>query len=208
MFNSFNNYYSIIESISKIMNNFANMQFSDLIQIIIAIITFLGIIVSIIITIVTIRKNSMVIKEASRAQIVFYIDYNPACNMYFLIIKNFGKSIGKLLEIKTNPKIDWSIAKFSQDISALTEAKNIMLAPNQKVSSWFDFEDYPDRVFEVEILYESLGEKYVEKYTIDLNYIDNIDWIFPSVKDDCSSDNKAVLYKINNSIRDLTDKFR
>lgn len=181
---------------------------SDWIQIIIAFITFLGIIVSIIITIVTIKKNSKIIKESNRAQIIFYIDYNPACDMYFLIIKNFGKSIGKLLKLQVTPKLDWQKTKFKQDMIPLTEATDILLAPNQKVSSWFDFKEYPDRVFDVVIEYETLNEVYKDNYKIDLNYIGNIDWLTPYALDDHSKDNKAVLYKINNSIRDLTDKFR
>ena len=181
---------------------------ADWIQITIAIITFLGIIVSIIITIVTLRKNSKATIEANRAQIIFYIDYNPACEMYFLIIKNFGKSIGRLIRIDIKQKLDWKKAKFSQEMATLTEAKNILLAPNQKVSSWFDFKDYPDKEFNVEVEYITLDKKYVDKYTIDLNYINNIDWLFPYPIDDHTKDNKAVLYKINNSIRDLTDKFR
>ena len=55
---------------------FTEITTSDWIQIIIAFITFLGIIVSIIITVVTIKKNSKVIRESNRAQIIFYIDYN------------------------------------------------------------------------------------------------------------------------------------
>ena len=187
---------------------FTEITTSDWIQIIIAFITFLGIIVSIIITVVTIKKNSKVIRESNRAQIIFYIDYNPACDMYFLIIKNFGKSIGKLLKLQIAPKLDWQKTKFEQDRIPLTEATDILLAPGQKVSSWFDFKEYPDKVFDVIIEYETLNEVYKDNYKIDLNYISNIDWITPYPLDDHSKDNKAVLYKINNSIRDLTDKFR
>lgn len=187
---------------------FTEITTSDWIQIIIAFITFLGIIVSIIITVVTIKKNSKVIRESNRAQIIFYIDYNPTCDMYFLIIKNFGKSIGKLLKLQIAPKLDWQKTKFEQDRIPLTEATDILLAPGQKVSSWFDFKEYPDKVFDVIIEYETLNEVYKDNYKIDLNYISNIDWLTPYPLDDHSKDNKAVLYKINNSIRDLTDKFR
>ena len=188
--------------------NFNDISLSDWVQIIIAFITFFGIIVSIVITIITMRKNSKTIEEANRAQIIFYIDYNPSCDMYFLIIKNFGNSVGKVIDIDISPKLDWKKTEFNQEIKALTDAKNILLAPNQKVSSWFDFNNYPDKVFNVIIKYSTLNKIYCESYTIDLNYIDNIDWLFPSVIDDHSTNEKAVLYKINNTLRDLTDKFR
>lgn len=184
------------------------MTISDIIQICIAIITFLGIIVSIIISILTLRQNNKIIKESNRAQIVFYIDYNPTCNMYFLIIKNFGNSIGKLISIDINPKLDWNKTNLKQELIPLTEAKDILLAPKQKVSSWFDFKDYPDKKFKVKVKYETLNKIYEDEYSIDLDYINNIDWLTQYSFDDQSKDNKEVLYKINNSIKDLTDKFR
>ena len=184
------------------------ISIGDWIQIAIAGITLLGILVSIVIAIVTRIQNTKAIKEANRAQIIFYIDYNPACDMYFLIIKNFGKSIGKLIKVDIDPKLDWNKSKFSQDVEPLTESTNIMLAPNQKVSSWFEFHDYPDKKFNVKLEYNTMGKVYKEEYCIDLEYIKNVDWITPYPIDDHTKDNKAVLYKINNSIRDLTDKFR
>lgn len=184
------------------------IKISDWIQIGIAFITLVGIISSIVIAVLTLRQNNKIIRESNRANIVFYIDYNPGCNMYFLIIKNFGNSIGKLLSVAITPKLSWDKTKFKQHLVPLTEAKDILLAPNQKVSSWFDFKDYPDKKFSVIVKYETLGKKYVEKYTIDLNYINNIDWLNQYAFDDHTKDYKNVLYKINSSIKDLTDKFR
>lgn len=181
---------------------------SDWIQIIIAGTTFIGIVVSLIISIITLRQNKKIIEYANRAEIIFYIDYNPQINMYFLIIKNFGKSVGKLISLDVTPRLDWKQTKFKQELNPLTDAKDILLAPNQKVSSWFDFNDYPDKKFNVRIKYSSNDKIYEEQYKIDLSYVNNIDWLTQNSFDDQSSDNKEVLFKINDSIRDLTDKFR
>lgn len=143
-----------------------NITTADWIQIIIAGFTFIGIIVSIAIAISTLKQNNKIIKESNRAQINFYIDYNPTCNMYFIIIKNFGNSIGKLISLDITPKLDWNKTNFKQDLTPLTEATNILLAPNQKVSSWFDFKDYPDKLFKVNIKYKTLNKVYEEKYEI------------------------------------------
>ena len=185
-----------------------NISVSDWIQIFIALITLIGVLVSTLIAIKTLKQNNNMIEESNKANIAFYIDYNPACNMYFIIIKNFGNSIGKLLSLDVSPKLDWQKTKFKQELTPLTESKNILLAPNQKVSSWFDFNEYPDKKFDVKIKYESLNKIYENSYSIDLTYVNNIDWLTQYSFDDTTKDNKEVLYKINNSIRDLTDKFR
>ncbi len=56
--------------------------------------------------------------------------------------------------------------------------------------------------------YESFGKLYTNEYEIDLSFVDNIDWLIQYSFDDNTQDNKEALYKINNSIQDLTDKFR
>ncbi|NMA50488.1 MAG: hypothetical protein GX951_01385 [Mollicutes bacterium] len=184
------------------------MSCSDWIQFAMTIITLIGVIVSLIISIVTLRQNKNIIEESNRAYLLFYIDYNPQIDMYFLIIKNFGKSIGKLISLEVAPELDWSKTTFKQEISPLTKAKDILLAPNQKVSSWFEFNEYPDKEFDIKITYSSNNKVYTDKYKINLDYIENIDWLAQYPLDDKTDDNKEVLYKINNSIRDLTDKFR
>ena len=91
-----------------------------------------------------------------------YVDYSPSHDRYYIVIKNFGNSLGKVLHIETTPKLDWKKTRFNQDIEAITESNNFVLAPNQKISSWFDFKGYPDQKFDVEISYETLGKKHIE----------------------------------------------
>lgn len=184
------------------------MSTTDWIQFWLAVGTVILAAISVIAMIVTIIQNKKINFETSKAQIVFYIDYDIGQHSYYLIIKNFGKSIGKLLNITVTPKIDWSKAHFKQDMKALTDSKNVLLAPNQKISSWFDFNKYPDKVFDVHIEYETLGKIQVEDYQINLEYIQNIDWTFQYAFDDASNDYKKVLYEINNNIKCLSDKFR
>lgn len=184
------------------------MVVSDIIQIVIAIVTFLGIIISSIIAIASIKQNNKILEENSRANILLYVDYSPSHDRYYIVIKNFGNSLGKVLYIKTTPRLEWKKTKFNQDIKAITESNNFVLAPNQKISSWFDFKEYPEQKFDVEIVYETLGKKYIEKYTINLDFVNNIDWLVKYSIDDMSKDYKQSLYTLNNSIQDLTDKFR
>lgn len=184
------------------------MTASDWIQIAIAIITLLGIITSLVISICTLKQNSKVIEDSNKANIILYIDFNPTTSRYYIIIKNFGHSVGKLISIKITPKLNWKKTKFNQDMKPITDSKNVLLSPNQKIASWFDFKDYPDRKFKVTLKYESLEKLYTNEYEIDLSFVDNIDWLIQYSFDDNTQDNKEALYKINNSIQDLTDKFR
>lgn len=184
------------------------MSTTDWIQFWLAIGTGILAIISTIAIIITIIQNKKINFETSKAQIVFYIDYNISTGMYYLILKNFGNSLGKLISMTITPNLDWKITKFNQDFNPLTNSKDVLLAPNQKISSWFDFEDYPDKVFKIHLEYETLGKIQKEDYQIDLTYINNLDWLTSYAMDDHSNDYKNVLYKIDNSIKDLSDKFR
>lgn len=181
------------------------MSVSDKIQLTIAIITSIGIFCSTGIAIFTLIQNHNMIKDNSRAYIIFYIDFHPQTDMYYLVIKNFGNSIGKLINIEITPKLDWNKCKFKQDLKPLTDSTNVLLAPNQKISSWFDFEDYPDKIFDVKLTYYTLKKEYTENYKIDLSYVSNHDWLFNRSFDDKSKDYKKVLYTINNSILEMSD---
>lgn len=179
---------------------------SDWIQIIIAIITLFSVISSIVIAVKTLKQNNKMIKDNSRAHIIFYIDYHPQTDKYYLIIKNFGNSIEKLKFIKITPNLDWNKTNVNSNINPLTDSTNVLLAPGQKISSWFDFDNYPDKIFDIKLSYETMNETYVENYKIDLSYLNNYEWLHSYAIDDNSKDYKQVLYKINNSILELSQK--
>lgn len=184
------------------------MTNTDWIQFWLAIGTLILAVISVIAMVVTLVQNKKINFETSRAQIVFYIDYNVATGRYYLILKNFGNSIGKLINMTITPNLDWSKTEFKQKLTPLTDSKNVLLAPNQKISSWFDFKNYPDKVFSIHLEYETLGKTQSEDYEIDLSYTENLDWLIQYAFDDHTEDYKKVLYLINNSVKDLSDRFR
>lgn len=179
---------------------------SDWIQIFIAVITLFSVISSVVIAVKTLKQNNKMIKDNSRANIIFYIDYHPQTDKYYLVIKNFGNSIGKLIYVKITPNLDWHKTNVNLNINPLTDSANVLLAPGQKISSWFDFDNYPDKVFDIELAYKTMDETYVENYKIDLSYLSNYEWLHSYAFDDNSKDYKRVLYKINNSILELSQK--
>ena len=66
---------------------------SDIVQILGIIASFLTAIVAIIISLVTLRQNSKMLEESSRAVISVYSQsINTGTPMLFLVVKNFGNS--------------------------------------------------------------------------------------------------------------------
>lgn len=181
------------------------MQTSDIIEIISIIASLTTSIIAIVISILTLRQSSKAIIESSRADIVFYIDTLTGAQQ-FLTIKNFGKSVGKVLDIKITPELNYSKNPKmpNKPNPVLVDYTNILLAPNQCVKSWFPFSDYPDKRFDVYIKYETLGKPYEYNYTIDLSYIKAIDYLYKSPIDVQSE--KSALVDIGNTLRRISEK--
>lgn len=185
------------------------MTVSDIIELLLLIITIIGTITALVISVKTLKQNNKMIEENSRAHIFFYIEHYRYSNKFFLTIKNFGNGKGILKYIKISPELEYSkIPGWESEPcrKVLTEAKNLTLAPNQQISSWFSFVDYPDKVFDVEIEYETLGKTFIEKYTIDMNYTKNVESVAKFAFDDTDETYKTALYVINDSIQELIEK--
>lgn len=179
---------------------------SDWIQLIGIIVGLITSIVAIIISIQTLKQSNESILENSRANIVFYIDTLTGAQQY-LVIKNFGNSIGRIISIEINPKPDYSKSpKLSgKPNPIITDYKNILLAPNQCIKSWFPFSNYPDKKFEISVSYETLGKTYTENYPIDLSYIEAIDYLKKTAF--YTDDEKEALVDINNTLIRFSEKF-
>lgn len=185
------------------------MNATDWIQFCLAIGTGVLAIISVVSMIVTIRQNAKTNYENSRAKILFYVDYIRSTDKFFLTIKNFGNSIGKVNYINIAPQLDYQkIDGYKKKHSLLTDSKDIVLAPNQKISSWFSFRNYPDKLFDIELSYTSLNGKksktFIEKYKIDLSFIDDVEnlshWSI-----DCP-DNKTALVWIENQLSQIPER--
>lgn len=159
---------------------------------------------AIIISVKTMQQTRNAIFESSRAIINFYID-TPTGGQYFLVIKNFGNSIGKVLNIDINPKLDYSKSPTNYPSQkTITDYKNIFLAPGQTIKSWFPFSKYPDKKFDITITYETLGKKFNESYSIDLSYISSIDYIRKYSVD--INNDKQVFVSIANTLSGISEK--
>ena len=178
---------------------FSNLVISDVIQII-------GVIVSagaVFFTYRNLKEIKNQFFQQNKGNIIFYIDVFNKKVFHSLIIKNFGISPARLISIKLNPDLDWSKTKVRiPNEFNFNNYKDILLAPGQYVMSEFDFSDYPDQEFEVELKYETCGKTFTENYKINLNFASHMIETNSSIKDEFEA-----LKEINKSIQQLSDKF-
>lgn len=120
-----------------------------------------------------------------------------------MIIKNFGNSPAKLLSLKISPDLDWSKIGHS-DVSEfnITKLSNIFLAPQQHISTIFDFTDFNETELTIEIQYSTCNKEFTELYKVGLNYVHKVLSIDPDITDELSA-----LKNINKSINALSNKF-
>lgn len=175
------------------------MTIIDLIQILSTIATF----ITLLLTYLNLREIKKQNFEQNRGNIIFTMERLRDDLLYTLVIKNYGNSVAKLLEMEILPELDWkkTEAKLPKEFD-ITKSKNILLAPNKYVLSSFDFRNYPDDHFVIKLKYETCGKIIHEKYEIDSNYDNYVISVGPS-----KVDGETGLKEINKSIRQLTDKF-
>lgn len=180
------------------------------IGLILSLVTFIGSIVAIYYTYQNLKEMKKQLAEQknqyfeqNRGNLIFYISKAGNSMLHSLIIKNFGNSPAKLISLKIDPDLDWNKAGHT-GLSQLniTNLKNIFLAPQQHISSEFDFSHYPDTIFNIEICYETCGKEISEKYVIDINYTSKLLTARPSINTPVDA-----LKSINESIISLSEKF-
>lgn len=161
--------------------------------------------IAIIISVITLKHSSKTTFESSRANIVFYVDTLTG-GQQFLTIKNFGNSLGTIINIDISPKPDYSKSPKLKDVSVpvITNYTDISLAPNQCIKSWFPFSQYPDKKFNITVQYKTLGKTYTENYPIDISYIEAIDYIR---KTSVPNDIPHALKDINETLQNISERF-
>ena len=172
--------------------------------------TFIGSIIAIVFTYKNLKEMRKQLAEQqkqyfeqNRGNLIFYISKSEVSAFHSLIIKNFGNSPVKLLSLKIDPDLNWDKAGQSElSEFNISNLKNIFLAPQQHISSGFDFRSYPDEKFDIEISYETCDKTITEKYSIDLDFIGNLISMEPQIKDEV-----AALKNIYKAVVSLSDKF-
>lgn len=145
----------------------AKLTPSDIIQILGIIASFLTALVAIIISLVTMRQNSKMIEESSRAIISIYPQsINTGTPMLFIVIKNFGNS--PAIIHKFDYDFDFTDCyKFRSERDYLKDFVGSTLAPGQSRICALDYTKLTRPVtFSLE--YQSGLKKYHETFTVGL----------------------------------------
>lgn len=184
---------------------FLDIELSTMIDIISIIANIFLSLVAILISIRTLKQSSNAIIESSRANIMLYFDVSTKANSY-IVLKNFGNSAGIITKIQISPELDYSKSPDlpNRDMPVI-EFDNVLLAPNQTIKSWFPFKNYPDKIFKIDLYYKTLNKNFEEHYSLNINYVDNLDYLYMKSVD--VTNEKDALVNINNSLIRFTEKF-
>lgn len=175
------------------------LSVSDIIQLISICVALLLGLISIIISVVSLKQNSRIIKESNMAQIeVFpfkvYGDIVPRIR-----IQNFGKTTATITDIVVTPDIP------NNAISNPFECfKGLSIAPNQSYIMLFACIGNPIpplEEFDIKITYQTLNEIVVSNQHINYKYLHSYNETSTDIKD-----TSRVLNKINQSIQGLLQK--
>ena len=196
------NIYNFAKGDQKMEEFVSKLTPSDYIQICGIMTALIASFVSIIISIISLRQNSKIIKESNMAQIVIF-PFNFSGDMFDrIVIKNFGNTTGLILDIAVKPSdvLDEMI------INPFIYYKNMSLAPNQSFTTILQNKkinaDNKIEPFDVTIKYKTLNKIKTETFHIDYNFTNAL------LTSGCSSKDplEKSLDKITQSIQALQQR--
>jgi hypothetical protein len=144
--------------------------------------TFIAIIVNIIINHKDRKSNQEKFQESNRANILFYFEQQG--HKLYLVLKNFGLTEAKSVQISVNPPIlnseETNFASFFNNI-------NIIFPPNFSINSFFDMSnEYINEVvgsgefptYHVKVEYFDIyNEHHVFEYDLNLEHINGVSFL-------------------------------
>lgn len=145
-----------------------NLDLSDLIAICGIVASLLTSIVAIVISVKTLRQNSRMIEETSRAIIGIYSDsvYTGSAPALYFVVKNFGRSQATITKFDYNFDFT-SCYTFDAPRDFLKDLVNCTIAPRQSRICQIDYSKL-SRPITFDIEYMSCGNLYHDTFTIDL----------------------------------------
>ncbi len=154
------------------------MCVSDVVNIILSILSFILAAFSLFFVVITIRQNnkmlsqnSDMIENSTRPYVVVYNDLvnGGGTPIQFLVIKNFGQTAAIINRLEITPKIH---VRYSDEMFKYME--NQVIAPGQSYSTAFKLDD-SSIVLNADITYTSGNKTYSESYSISQKAIsDNV----------------------------------
>lgn len=147
------------------------MNTSDWIQLLVGIITGCSALISIDISIKTLKQNSKMIEENTRPNIIIYKDvYNFNSPIEFLVIKNIGSSLAKIDDLIYDEIIFKDIFSCynSNNRNTFEYLKNASIAPNQDFKIPINTRKIEKKETSITIKYSNV-KSYTETFKIHLD---------------------------------------
>lgn len=148
------------------------MDISTISNIVLSVLSFILALISIYFVIITLKQNNKMLEEASRPYIaIFFTTTTIHKRQNYFVIKNYGKSAGRIEKFIYPDKIKTSIQR-CKDVKAQFECiENMVIAPGQSILLPYDTRNDPSHIFEFEITYSSNSSKgtYTENFRLYAN---------------------------------------
>ena len=180
--------------------NFLGINISDWIQIAIALITLFGILVSLYISVKTLKQNSEIMEDNTRPQIIIYKDTITIKNrIEYLVIKNIGNSLAHIESIYVDTTILKSIQYHGHSLENVFERlNNSYLAPQQFYRIPITSQISNINTIFFYIKYSSNFKSYSETYNVSLKQDESIsDLKYRNSKDELEIISKSIQELIN-----------
>lgn len=144
------------------------MTLTDLINIILCILSFILAVISVCTVIISLKQNNKMIENSTRPYVNIYSKITNFQNQsYYLVIKNLGQTGARIIDFKCNK--DLSKYSFKNNIIPFEHIVGMYLSPGQAIMTNVDLEKIKDDnvdnlIFNIE--YDSGVKKYKEEYVI------------------------------------------
>ena len=189
-----------MDTILNLYKLFNDLSTTDKIQLLGILTALFTSVISIIISIASLRQNTKIIKESNKAQIEVFPLRIYGDSVPKIKIQNFGNTTGTITDVKTIPEIlpdDMLINPFNY-------YKGLSLAPNQSFVTVFtkcNCSEPPIEEFDIEIKYKTLGGIQISIFHINYNFLNGLIEAKITAQDELSA-----LNNINQSIQGLQQK--
>jgi len=153
------------------------MLVTDLINLILCILSFLLAAISVVTVVITLRQNHKMIQNSTRPYVIAFAQVtNFQRPTFYLILKNFGAS-GATID-KFESSIDLNQVSFRKEITPFNNIEGTFFAPGQTITSSLCAQDFTERG--------------IREFKIKLNYNDGIN----SYEQECPINYKAYIENV------------
>lgn len=147
------------------------MDVSTIVNIILCVLSFVLAAISVVVVVITLKQNSIMLENSSRAYISIHGDVINCGNLYFyIIIKNFGQSSALITSLKCD--VDLNKFSYTKNLRPFSHIKNSTLVPNQSLKCAFDhIKLFNSGISSInfEVSYKSNNKEYQECFCINLD---------------------------------------